>query len=84
MMYTENYKDLFDLTDDEWYLAHCISGDYALPAQHRGMRHAPRDVLPVHPAVKTDGGIEIISQFTGFSAGHASPHFCHIKLLTYG
>ena len=56
MMYTENYQDLFELSDDEWYLAHCISGDYALGAgiaktfnDKYQMREQLHDLYPLQP-----------------------------------
>ena len=39
--------------------------DDAAGPQHRGMRHTPPDILLVHPAVKGDGGIEIIGLLIG-------------------
>ena len=34
--------------------------DDSRSGKHGGVRHAPLNILPVHPAVKSDGGIEIV------------------------
>ena len=56
-------------------------GDDALSPQHGGMSHGAGDILSVHPAVKVDGGIEIVRNAVGFAGGPSGPHFFHNPVL---
>ena len=56
-------------------------GNDAGVSQHLGMGQRALNVLPVHPLVKTDGGIKIIRQLTGYAVGSSGPHLCHKKAL---
>ena len=56
-------------------------GDDALGAQHGGMSHGAGDILSVHPAVKVDGGIEVVRNTVGFAGGPSGPHFFHNPVL---
>ena len=52
-------------------------GENALGCQHGGVGHGATDILGVHPAVKADGGIEVIGLFVQRLAETAGPHFIH-------
>ena len=45
------------------------------------MSHGAGDILSVHPAVKVDGGIEIVRNAVGFAGGPSGPHFFHNPVL---
>ena len=45
----------------------------ALCAEHRRVRHAALDILPVHFTVKPDGRVEIIRNRIGYAGGPAGP-----------
>ena len=59
------------------------SWDDAAFAQHGGVCHRARNVLPIHPAVKADGGVEIVSDGADFSGSPSCPHFCHKACSLY-
>ena len=42
-------------------------------AQHLGMGDRPRDVLPVEPGVKGDGGVKVVYQCVGFLLKPSGP-----------
>ena len=52
-------------------------------AEHGGVRHAAGDVLPVHPAVKADGRVEIVRQTVGLPVGAPGPHLRHAQLTSF-
>ena len=56
-------------------------GNDALRAQHRGVRHASRDILLIHLTVEPNGRIEIVRQLVSSTVGSSRPHFCHNLLL---
>ena len=58
-----------------------LRGDDILHPQHGSVGDGAFDILPVHPAVEADGGIEIVCQRVGFAGGHPGPEFCHDPYL---
>ena len=52
-------------------------------AEHGGVRHAAGDVLPVHPAVKADGRVEIVRQTVGLPVRAPGPHLRHARSLPF-
>ena len=68
------FQDIRQSVND--LLCLCLGDDVFRP-QHCRVGHGACDVLPEHPAVEMDGGIEIIRQLTGHAVRPPGPHFCH-------
>ena len=53
--------------------------DDLLGTQHGSMCHRARDILPIHAAVNSDGGIILIGDLVYLSGCTSGPHFLHNK-----
>ena len=70
-------QDALQTLDDRCSI---LLGDDAAFCQHLGVCHAALNILPVHPLVELDGGVEVIYQAVGLLAKPSAPQFHNLFL----